>query len=77
MSEITLEVGKSYSTKDGTIIEIFDQDGHLFLGSIIEQNNISEEECDMTEIKEFFRDGRYINSDDDGLNIVREFASAK
>ena len=76
MPGIILEVDKSYTAKDGTIIEIFGQDGQLFLGSIIEQN-LSEEERDTTEAKEFFIDGIYINSADDGLNIVREFASVK
>ncbi|HEY9584275.1 hypothetical protein A3A09_03185 [Candidatus Nomurabacteria bacterium RIFCSPLOWO2_01_FULL_42_20] len=76
MTGIILEVGKSYTAKDGTIIEIFDQNGQLFLGSIVEQN-LSEEERDTTEAKEFFINGSYINSDDDGLNIVREFVSAK
>ena len=76
MPGIILEVDKSYTTKDGTIIEIFAQDGQLFLGSIIEQN-LGEEKRDTTETKEFFIDGSYINSADDGLNIVREFASVK
>ena len=76
MPGIILEVDKSYTTKDGTIIEIFAQDGQLFLGSIIEQN-LGEEKRDTNEAKEFFIDGIYINSADDGLNIVREFASVK